>query len=106
MVSQMEDAGPSLREQSNIDALMQAITTCQTTLMGKINTMQLDISLIRRDMDGFHAQLSEEEQCVGDSEDTLQEHIASLRTMHTKMRALENCGRKMQRTAIGGTTSP
>lgn len=51
MASQTEDTDPALREQTNLDALMQATTTCQTTLEGKIESMQLDISLIQRDVD-------------------------------------------------------
>lgn len=68
MASQMEDTNPGLRDQSNFDALMQAITTCQTTLTGKIESMQLDISLIRRDMDCFRSRLTETERRLGEVE--------------------------------------
>lgn len=74
MASQMDDPEPAIDEQSNSDALMQASNTCQTT--GKIETVQLDISLVRRDTDCFCTRLAEAEHRVGDSEDTLQEHTA------------------------------
>lgn len=77
------------QEQSNFEALMQAITNCQSTLTGKIEQMQLDISLIRRDMDTFRNRLSEAERRVGDAEDVLQDHTVSLRTLQTKIKALE-----------------
>lgn len=41
---------------------MQAITTCQTNLMGKIDSVQLDIELIRKDIDKFRARLAEAER--------------------------------------------
>lgn len=81
MAFQMEDTDPEVREQTNFDALMQAITTCQTTLTGKIETMQLDISLIKRDMDCLRTWLTERR--VGEAEDTLQAHGVLLRTLQT-----------------------
>lgn len=89
MASQTEDTDPGLREQNNFNALMQAIATCQTTLTGKIECMQLDISLIRRDIDCFCSRLTETERRVGEAEDTLQIHGVSLHTLQTKMKTLE-----------------
>lgn len=86
----MEQAPPEgEQEQSNFEALMQAITNCQTTLTGKIEQVQLDISLIRRDMDTFRTRLTEAERRVGDAEDVLQDHTVSLRTLQTKIKSLE-----------------
>lgn len=68
---------------------MQAITTCQTTLTGKIECIQLNISLIHRDMDCFHSRLTETERRVGEAEDTLQTHKVSLCTLQTKVKTLE-----------------
>lgn len=81
MAFQMEDTNPEVREQTNFDALMQAITTCQTTLTGKFETMQLDIILIKRDMDCFRTWLTERR--VGEAEDTLQVHGVLLCMLET-----------------------
>lgn len=91
MASQTEDPDPGLREQSNFTALMQAITTFQTTLTGKIKGVQLHISLMRRDMDVFCSWFTETERRVGEVEDTLQTYGVSLCTLQTEMKSLEAC---------------
>lgn len=68
---------------------MQMITTWQATLTGKIEFMQLDISVIQQDIDRFHTRPTEAERCMGDTEDPLQECAASLHTLQTKMMTLE-----------------
>lgn len=90
IASQTDESDPALSKQSNFIALMQAVTTCQSTLTGKIESVQLDISLIRRDMDSFRARLAVAVRCVGDSEDTLRDHSASLCTLQTRVKLLEN----------------
>lgn len=78
LATKTEDTDPELGEQTNFAALMQAITTCQTDVTGKIDTVQLDIRLIRRDRDSFRSRVTEVERQVGEAEDTLQEHGVSL----------------------------
>lgn len=78
-----------IQEQDNFLALMQAITTCKTTLTGKIDTVQLEMGLIRKDMDKFWTRLMKVEHRVGDAEDLLRDHSTSLHTLTTKVRALE-----------------
>lgn len=70
-------------------ALMQAINTCQTTLMGKIDTKQLEMGLIHKDMDNFRTWLTAVEHRMGDAEDLLRDHSTSLHTLTTKVRAFE-----------------
>lgn len=62
MTSQTEGADPALQEPDHFTALMQAITTCQSTLTEKIDTMQLEIGFIRKDMDKFRTRLTEAER--------------------------------------------
>lgn len=71
-------------------ALMQAITGCQTTLTTKIEQMQSEMGLIRRDMDKYRDRLTEAERRVGDTVDTIREHGASLRILQVKMKMLES----------------
>lgn len=89
MVSQTEDTDPATQEHDNFTALMQAINTCQTTLAGKIDTVQLEMGLIHKDMDKFQTRLTEVEHRMGDTEDLLRDHSTSLHTLTTKVRALE-----------------
>lgn len=84
-----EDQDPALCEETNFDALMRVITTCQTTFTGTIESMQLDISLIWRDMDCFRTRLTEAGRRMGDTEDTLKQHTAPLHTLQTKIKTLE-----------------
>lgn len=53
MASQTEEADPPIQEHDNFAALMQAINTRQTTLTGKIDFIQLEVGLIRKDTDKF-----------------------------------------------------
>lgn len=71
-------------------ALMQAITGCQTTLTAKIEQMQMEMGLIRRNMDKYRNRLSEAERRVGDTEDTLRAHGNSLHTLQVKMKVMES----------------
>lgn len=89
MASQTEEADPEIQYTDHFTALMQAIGTCQTTLTGKIDKIQLEMGLIRKDMDSFRTQLTKVERRVGDTEDVLGEHTSSLRTLTTKVKALE-----------------
>lgn len=89
MASQTDQADPSALGTEQFSALMQAITGCQTTLTAKIEQIQMEVGLVRRDMDKFRDRLSETERRIGDTEDTLREHGASLRTLQIKMKTVE-----------------
>ncbi|XP_077341416.1 uncharacterized protein LOC143986884 [Lithobates pipiens] len=89
MASQTEEADLAIQDQDHFTALMQAINTCQTTLTGKIDTMQLEMGLIRKDMEKFRAGLTGVEHRVGDTEDVLKDHTSSLRTLTTKVKSFE-----------------
>lgn len=90
MVLQTEQSDSSPLGTEQFSALMQAITGCQTTLMAKIEQMQKEIGLVRRDMDKFRDRLSEVERRVGDTEDMIREHDTSLHTLQLKMKAMES----------------
>lgn len=51
--------------------------------------MQLDVGLIRQDIDKLCSHESEVEQHVGQTEDTVTEHTASIRTLQTKVCTLQ-----------------
>lgn len=51
--------------------------------------MQLDVGLIRQDMDKICSRLTTAEQRLGHVEDTVESHGVDLRIPHTKIRALE-----------------
>lgn len=83
MASQTEEVSPPIQDQDHFTALMQAMND------GKIDTMQLEMGLIWKDMDKFRTRLTEVERRVGDTEDVLRDHTSSLRTLTTKVKALE-----------------
>lgn len=72
-----------------LEDVMAAIATCQSTLTTKIEAVQLDMGLIRQDIDKIRSRVAETEQRLSTSEDTIAEHGASLRTLQTKVKALE-----------------
>ncbi|PIO34345.1 hypothetical protein AB205_0040660, partial [Aquarana catesbeiana] len=69
--------------------VMAAIATCQSTLTTKIEAVQLDMGLIRQDIDKIRSRVTETEQRLSTTEDTIAEHGASLHTLQTKVKALE-----------------
>lgn len=69
--------------------LMVAIPTCQTTLTAKIEVVQLDVGLMRQDLDKLPTMVTENEQRLGQTEDDVMEHSAALQTLQTKVKALE-----------------
>lgn len=93
MASQMEENGqdPAMLEQSNFTALMQAITDCKSTLTGKIDSLQLELALIRKDVDTVQSRITTVEHRVSDTEDMLHDHAASLHTLKAKVKCLESC---------------
>lgn len=83
MASQTAEARLGFQE------VMAATATCQATLTNKIEAVQLDVGLIRQDLDKLHSRVSEVEHQVGQMEDTVVGHTASLCTLQTKIKALE-----------------
>lgn len=72
-----------------IDALMLAITTCQATLTTKIDHVQTEMALIRRDMDKFRDHVEEVERRVSEMEDVQREHHTDLQALKLKVKNLE-----------------
>lgn len=62
---------------------------CKNVLTAKIDVLQTDFGLMRRDMDKLHDRLGEAERGVGDSEDSIRDHRASLHTRQVRIKALE-----------------
>lgn len=69
--------------------VMTAIATCQSTPTAKIEAVQLDVSLMRQDLDRLRSRMMETEQRVGTAEDELLEHSTAIRSLQTKVKALE-----------------
>lgn len=90
MASQTSMADPATAEEDHFQALMQAISGCQTTLTEKIYTLQMDFGLLRRDMDKMQGRMGEAEGRVGDAEDSIRDHRASIHTLQIKVKALES----------------
>lgn len=83
-------APPSLPEiMSAITSCQTAITACQTALASKIEEVQVDVGLMRQDFDKIRSRVTEAEQRMGLVEDTVADHAASIRTLQTKVKALE-----------------
>lgn len=92
MASQTETSDPALLEQSNFEALMRAITGCQSSLSDltiKIDTVQLEVGRIRQDFDKIRQRVTERERRVRETEDTVRDHTASLHTLQVRVRSLE-----------------
>lgn len=62
-----------------------AIASCKATLTNEIEAVQLDVGLIRQDLDKLRSHISVVEQRVEQEE----EHTASIHTLQTKVWALE-----------------
>lgn len=57
---------------------MRAFITCQTTLTGKMDSLQTDIRLLCKSMVKFWAHLTAMEHCVGNSEDTIRDQATTI----------------------------
>ncbi|XP_073480012.1 proteinase-activated receptor 1-like [Aquarana catesbeiana] len=68
---------------------MAAISACQAALSGKIEAVQMDVGLIRQDLDKKRARLGAAEQKVGRVEDVTEEHSVAIRTLQNKVKVLE-----------------
>lgn len=71
------------------DALMLAITTCQTPLTVKIDHVQTEMALIRWDMDKFRERVAEVERRVSGTGDIQREYCADLQILKSKVKILE-----------------
>lgn len=89
MASQTEVVEPTAEPQLGFQEVMAAIVSCQAALTNKIEAVQLDLGLIRQDLDKLCSRVSEAERRVGQTEDIATEHTASIHTLQTKVRALE-----------------
>lgn len=73
MASQSAPADPAIVEEDRFQALIQAIFSYKTTLMAKIDLLQTDFGLIRRDMNKYRDRLGEAQRHVEDSEDSIRD---------------------------------
>lgn len=86
MASQTEhEDGPEVSP-PGISEVMAAITncqamvsTCQTALTSKIETVQMDVGLLRQDINKIRSWVMVAEQRVGDVEDSIADHVTSIR---------------------------
>lgn len=80
-------------EQSNFAALMQAITGCQSslsTLTTKTDTYSWRLGSLGRNFEKVRQCVTEVERRVGDTEDTVRDHSASLHTLQVWVKHLES----------------
>lgn len=68
---------------------MAAIATCQSTLTAKIEAVEMDVGLLRQDMDKLRSRVAETEQRVSNTKDTVAEHSAVLRSLQINVKSLE-----------------
>lgn len=71
------------------EALMQAISTCQSTLTIKIDHVQEETALIRRNMDRFRERVGEAERRISTTEDVQREQHEDIQILKSKVKALE-----------------
>lgn len=90
MASQSVPTSTGEMEEDRFQALMQAISGCQTTLTGKIDTLQMDFGLLQRESDKIRERLGKVERRVGKSEDSIWDHCASLHTLKVRVKALKS----------------
>lgn len=90
MATKTPPSEPATLEEDHFQALMQAITECKTTLTEKIDFLQTDFGLLCRDMDKVRGRLGEAERRVGESEDSIRDHHATLDTLQVRIKALES----------------
>lgn len=69
---------------------MQAITGCQSAATSKIDSLQLEIGLIQRDNNKTRNRVTEAERRVGDKEDVVRDHTATLHTSQVRLKHLES----------------
>lgn len=65
------------------------IALCQATLTAKIEVVQLDMGIMRQDVDKRRSRVTETQQRVSLAADTVAEHSSALCSLQTKLKALE-----------------
>lgn len=90
MATQTAVSAPALTEQANFSALMQAITGCQSALTLKIDSLQLEMGLIRKGIDKIRHRVKEAERQVGNTEDMVRDHTATLHSVQVRLKHLES----------------
>lgn len=76
MVTQTSETDPALTQNGNFAALMQAINGCQAALTTKIDSLQIQMGLLRKDYEKICRRVYEAERHVGDTEKTVTDHPA------------------------------
>lgn len=75
--------------QPGFQEIMAAIAICQATLTNKIRAVQLNVGLVRQDLDKTRLRRSVTEQLISQMEDTVVEHALFISTLQSKVQALE-----------------
>lgn len=89
MASQTDPLEADASLQLGLVDVMAAIASCQAALTAKIKAAQLEVSLLRQDNDKFRSRMTEVEQRVGQTEDTVMDHGIDIRSLRTRLKALE-----------------
>lgn len=87
IATQTSEADPALTKNGNFLALMQAINSCQAALPP--NSLQLEMGLMRRDYEKICQQVDEAVHHVGDTEDMVRDHTATLHTVQVRLKHLK-----------------
>lgn len=83
MASPMDPMESAASRQPWLAEVMAAIATCPATLTAKIEAVQMDVGLLRQDMDKLRTRVTEMKQRVSHT-DTVTKHNAALRSLQTK----------------------
>lgn len=89
MATQTSKADPALMGEDRFSALMQAINGCQAALTTKIDSLQIEMGLMRKDSEKLRRWVDEVETRVGDMEEAVRDHTATLHTVQVLLKNLE-----------------
>lgn len=89
MASQTDVAAEAPQPPGYVAGIMMAIAACQAALTTKIEAVQLEIGLMRQDVDKLRCRVFETKLLVGTVEDAVWEHSSALCTIQNKIKALE-----------------
>lgn len=99
MASQTELKESTPSAQLGLTDVMAAIVACQVALTSKVEAVQLDMGILRQDMEKDRSQLSTAEQSLGHTEDAVTKHTTALCSL--KKTKLEH----WNTSVTGGATS-
>lgn len=68
---------------------MQPINGCQAALTSKIDSLQIEMGLMRKDSEKLRRRVDEVETHVGDTEEVVRDHMATLHTLQIRLKHLE-----------------